>query len=59
MEKNMDSMAQEIGQMQAELAKFEARPWGAGMSDVGANLQDITVFFSAHSPSYCSDLSIY
>ncbi|KAJ1265144.1 hypothetical protein BS78_08G057100 [Paspalum vaginatum] len=30
MEKNMVSMAQEIEQMRAELAKFEARPWGAG-----------------------------
>ncbi|CAN6361881.1 unnamed protein product [Urochloa humidicola] len=30
MEKNMVSMAQEIEQMRAELAKFEVRPWGAG-----------------------------
>ncbi|CAL5097942.1 unnamed protein product [Urochloa decumbens] len=28
MEKNMISMAQEIEQMRAELAKFEVRPWG-------------------------------
>ena len=31
MEKNMLSMAQEIEQMRGELAKFEVRPWGAGM----------------------------
>jgi dsDNA-specific endonuclease/ATPase MutS2 len=30
MEKNMNSMAQEIDQMQTELAKFEVRPWGTG-----------------------------
>ncbi|TKW07141.1 hypothetical protein SEVIR_7G288100v4 [Setaria viridis] len=30
MEKNMISMAQEIEQMRAELAKFEVRPWGTG-----------------------------
>jgi hypothetical protein len=31
MEKNMNSMAQEIDQMQTELAKFEVRPWGTGI----------------------------
>ncbi|CAN6339922.1 unnamed protein product [Urochloa humidicola] len=30
MEKNMISMAKEIEQMRAELAKFEVRPWGTG-----------------------------
>jgi hypothetical protein len=30
MEKNMISMAHEIEQMRAELAKFEVRPWGTG-----------------------------
>ncbi|XP_062203394.1 protein FLX-like 3 [Phragmites australis] len=30
MEKNMISMAQEIKQMRAEVANFEARPWGTG-----------------------------
>ncbi|CAL4911249.1 unnamed protein product [Urochloa decumbens] len=30
MEKNMISMAQEVEQMRAELAKFEVRPWGTG-----------------------------
>ncbi|TVU51317.1 hypothetical protein EJB05_02733, partial [Eragrostis curvula] len=30
MEKNMNSMAQEIDQMRTELAKFDVRPWGTG-----------------------------
>jgi hypothetical protein len=31
MEKNMNSMAQEMDQMRTDLAKFEVIPWGTGM----------------------------
>ncbi|KAK3119096.1 hypothetical protein QOZ80_9BG0713740 [Eleusine coracana subsp. coracana] len=46
MEKNMNSMAQEIDQMRTELAKFEVRPWGTGGS-YGIQMDSPEVTFAA------------
>ncbi|CAL4897720.1 unnamed protein product [Urochloa decumbens] len=52
MEKNMISMAQEIEQMRAELAKFEVRPWGAGGA-YGMQMGSTEVAFTkAYEDSY-------
>lgn len=64
MEKNMISMAQEIEQMRAELAKFEVRPWGTGTALGLIYLTVLQIFLHTFPPLigrrlyYCSNLFI-